>query len=635
MDGLRTIAVVPVVLFHAGFDLFSGGFVGVDVFFVISGYLITGIILSEVLAGNFNIIKFYERRARRILPALFLVILACLPFAWVLLSPRDLKDFSESLVAVSLFGSNFLFWKESGYFEGAAELKPLLHTWSLAVEEQYYVLFPMALMLAWRLGLRWMLAFFAAVFAASLAAAQWGAVHAPAANFYLLPTRSWELLIGAFVAMASLDKRRLNFSVAKKEVGAWIGLALIVYAIFFFDKETPFPSLYSLVPTVGAALIIVCATQETIAGKFIANKWFVGIGLISYSLYLWHQPLFAFARHAGYGESDKVVFGFLSVFAVLLAYLSWRYVESPFRNGWRFDRKQIFSYGTAGSVALIALGLAGHVKNGFMEMKATRDQLVVLKSITPSPRRADCHTAGESFIKAKDACEYHAGKLSWAAFGDSHAVELAYAMADELAAYGLSLKHFSFSNCVPTFGRTVGGQFKYCSEWTDQAAKYIAENKDIRNVVVSYRINNWLFGGHTGKYPRLVDDVGQSEREKVWNSYVNVLRHFVGSGKKVFLVLQAPEIPKSIDELVLEAGDARGRIYGADASWWKSRSEYLRARLHEIPREVTIIDPAQIFCDEAKCMAANGGVAYYFDDNHLTVAGAKLVAAGLMQSVGF
>src|SRR6185312_1937544 len=200
IDGLRALAVLPVILFHAGFQSFSGGFVGVDVFFVISGYLITTIILAELEQGRFSIINFYERRARRILPALFLVMFVCLPFAWLWLLPEDMKSFSQSLVAVSVFASNVLFWKKSGYFDTAAELKPLLHTWSLAVEEQYYVFFPIFLVLSWRLGKSKICGLLVMVFVMSLAVAQWASLAEPAAGFYLLPTRGWELLVGVFSA---------------------------------------------------------------------------------------------------------------------------------------------------------------------------------------------------------------------------------------------------------------------------------------------------------------------------------------------------------------------------------------------------------------------------------------------------
>jgi peptidoglycan/LPS O-acetylase OafA/YrhL len=196
IDGLRALAVLSVILFHAGFDGFGGGFVGVDVFFVISGYLITTIIISELNEGQFSLVNFYERRARRILPALFFTIILCIPFAWFWLLPSDLRDFSQSLIAVPIFSSNILFWRESGYFHAAAELKPLLHTWSLAVEEQYYIFFPLFLMFFWRLGKFWISALLSVVFVVSLAVAQWASVEMPEAAFFLLPTRGWELLIG-------------------------------------------------------------------------------------------------------------------------------------------------------------------------------------------------------------------------------------------------------------------------------------------------------------------------------------------------------------------------------------------------------------------------------------------------------
>ena len=188
IDGLRALAVLPVILFHAGFEWFSGGFVGVDIFFFISGYLITTIIISEMAEGKFSIVNFYERRARRIIPALFFVMAACLPFAWLWLTPIDLKDFGQSLIAVSIFISNTLFWWESGYFDTAAELKPLIHTWSLAVEEQYYILFPVFLILTWRLGIKWILIVLSIIFFFSLSVAAWATQYAVSYTHLTLPT---------------------------------------------------------------------------------------------------------------------------------------------------------------------------------------------------------------------------------------------------------------------------------------------------------------------------------------------------------------------------------------------------------------------------------------------------------------
>ncbi len=214
IDGLRCVAVIPVIFFHAGISIFSGGYVGVDVFFVISGYLITSIIIAEIEAGNFSIKGFYERRARRILPALFFIAFACIPFAWAWMTPSQLGEFFQSLSAVSIFSSNILFWLEIGYFNPAAELKPLLHTWSLAIEEQYYIFFPLFILAIWRFGKGVIFTSLLMIGFASILLAHWGSANHPGANFYLLPTRLWELLIGSlsgiYIAINELDKSKIN-----------------------------------------------------------------------------------------------------------------------------------------------------------------------------------------------------------------------------------------------------------------------------------------------------------------------------------------------------------------------------------------------------------------------------------------
>ena len=370
IDGLRAVAVLAVIFFHAGFNAFQGGYVGVDVFFVISGYLITTIILSDMNNQKFSIVTFYERRARRILPALFLVMLCCLPFAWFLLLPNDLKDFSESLAAVSVFSSNILFWRQSGYFDTASELKPLLHTWSLAVEEQYYILFPVFLMLLWKFRKRLIFAALMVVGIASLAAAEWGAYNKPDMTFFLLPTRAWELAIGALIAFYFLyNRKHAEFIKSRKkasEVLGFVGLLLICYSIFAFDDDTPFPSLYALIPTVGTGLIIIFSTSETAVGRLLGIKAMVGIGLISYSTYLWHYPIFVFARRASLTEPGTTLLLFLSALSVLLGFISWRFVESPFRNKGIISRRKIFSFGAVGSFLFVLIACAGVYTGGFI-----------------------------------------------------------------------------------------------------------------------------------------------------------------------------------------------------------------------------------------------------------------------------
>jgi peptidoglycan/LPS O-acetylase OafA/YrhL len=355
IDGLRALAVLSVILFHAGFETFSGGFVGVDIFFVISGYLITTIILAELEQGKFSIANFYERRARRILPALFLVMLLCIPFAWVLLAPADLNSFAKSLVAVSLFASNAFFWRYGGYFETAAELKPLLHTWSLAVEEQYYFLFPLFLMLFWRLGKRFIFISLGLVFIASIAIAQWGVYAQPTAAFFLLPARGWELLIGAFAAFYLAQANIKDCGKTISEVAGWLGLALILFAIFAYNKATPFPGFYALAPTLGTVLLILFASQHTTVGKFVGNKASVRVGLISYSTYLWHQPVLAFARHWS-KDLDKGISLLLVAFVLAISFFSWKFIELPFRSKERFDRRFVFIASFVAALFFIFIG---------------------------------------------------------------------------------------------------------------------------------------------------------------------------------------------------------------------------------------------------------------------------------------
>lgn len=424
VDGLRALAVLPVIFFHAGFQAFSGGFVGVDIFFVISGYLITSLILVERQAGTFSLARFYERRARRILPALFFVMLACLPFAWLLLSPADLKRFGQSLVSTSLYGSNILFWLTSGYFEPSGEFKPLLHTWSLAVEEQFYLLFPLAMLIGFRLGMRWLLAILAAAALLSLGAAHWGSQSHPEATFYLLFTRGWELLLGAFVAFYCLHARHRPPPPLVADIAGAAGLALLAYAIFAFDQHTPFPSLYALIPTVGTALLITFATAQTTTGKLLGSKVLVAIGLLSYSAYLWHQPVFSFARHWELEEPGTMLLASLSAIVFLLAYLSWRYIEAPFRDGRRVTRTQVVAYGSAFSVLFIALGLAGHFSGGFLSRYDGQDRYLATMD-TYEAREGLKDLSGSIRMKAFDPADARPKVLI---IGDSFAEDLINAL---------------------------------------------------------------------------------------------------------------------------------------------------------------------------------------------------------------
>jgi len=444
IDGLRAVAVVPVVLFHAGLSIFSGGYVGVDVFFVISGYLITTILITELSDGNFSLLKFYERRARRILPALFVVMLACIPFAWAWMQADDFRNFSQSLIAVSVFGSNVLFWLQSNYFGPGAETKPLLHTWSLAVEEQYYVLFPLLLMALWRWGRDRVFWVVVAFTIASFLLCLWGIQTMRSATFYLAPFRAWELLAGSICAFVMFRKPQ-----QPSEPLSLIGLALLVYGIFAYDGQTPFPSVYALAPVLGTALIILYASPATLVGKLLSMRGFVGIGLISYSMYLWHQPLFAFARIKSVFEPSLIVMLPLAVLSVCLAYLSWRYVEHPFRKHGAFgaaSQAKILGASVVGLLAFIVIGGHGHITKGrytgfgwnfTSEQHATLDNIIEMRRTHQEKGNSQfddgaCIFDSRRLYKAdvariEECYTRHGSGIM--VLGDSHAIDLYGALA--------------------------------------------------------------------------------------------------------------------------------------------------------------------------------------------------------------
>lgn len=438
IDGLRAIAVLSVILFHAGVSFIGGGFVGVDVFFVISGFLITSILIQEKESGTYSLTNFYERRIRRIFPALFLIIAVTIALSWLYFLPKDMYEFAQSLIAVPFFSSNILFWKSSGYFDTDSELKPLLHTWSLAVEEQYYILFPIFLSLTWNIKRNRMISLFIAIILMSLILSIWGSYYKPIAAFFLLPSRIWELGLGALTAFYCLKKEPQVISNLYRQIGSLSGLVLIFASVLLYDANTPFPGLYALPPTIGTILVILFSTPDTLVGKTLGAKPLVAIGLISYSAYLWHYPLFAIYRYDSLIEPDQTILLVLSALSLILAYFSWKFVEIPFRKKGAISRKNIFRLAAIASVTIITFGAIAYTKNGF-------ESYYILKRLSPEDKKnyqilkgidngnhemldnQDCHfwnkTIDENFLKRFETCQKKYGKAV-IILGDSHAMNL-------------------------------------------------------------------------------------------------------------------------------------------------------------------------------------------------------------------
>jgi peptidoglycan/LPS O-acetylase OafA/YrhL len=370
IDGLRAIAVGAVILYHAqitilGYQPFKGGFIGVDIFFVISGYLISSIILKELITtGSLSFKHFYERRVRRILPALLFVMLISLPFAYLYLLPSSFVDFSKSIIYSLGFSSNIYFWYSgSEYGAESALLKPFLHTWSLSVEEQFYILFPLILLIIFKFFKRKIINFFLISIVISLCLASYTSSIYPSASFYLLFTRVWELLIGSMLAYYKITK---GFS-KKKGVTLILpslGMFLILYSIIIFDNQNPAPSFLTLLPVIGCSMVIYFANPNEMITKVLSTKLFVGIGLISYSLYLWHYPVFAYSRIVNFTEDVILKKILLAVIIILLSIFSYYLVEKPFRNK-KYKFKLVFFIITVSILILVSFNQIVIQNNGF------------------------------------------------------------------------------------------------------------------------------------------------------------------------------------------------------------------------------------------------------------------------------
>lgn len=640
MDGLRAVAVLAVVFFHAGLSGFSGGYVGVDVFFVISGYLITSILLAELEGQRFSIVNFYERRARRILPALTVVLLATSVAAFLLMPPSLLSGYAQSLASVAAFCSNVFFYLSSGYFSTASDEKPLLHTWSLAVEEQYYLLFPLLLAGLWflrRAGIAWLLLGLAAI---SLLTSEYLLRQkAIDANFYLIFSRAWELLAGSLLALV----RPESWSFIGQRARAWlasIGLLLIVGAVFLLDHKTPFPGLYALLPVMGACLVITFCDAGSTTGKLLSSRLMVGIGLISYSLYLWHQPLFAFLRMKTAYPPTVMMFAAAIVAAFALAILSYFYVEQPFRDKRRYSRHSIFQLSAASLAVMLLLGAIGMQGDG---LPGRFKQAELMASATASPMRERCHTSGTDYLKPQDACEYFGKQTTWATLGDSHTVELAYALGEKLQKQDQGVLHLSFSGCPP--GLLFEAKQPGCSAWLREAVAHLEQRDDIRHVLVGFSYTRFLFGDLGHLYPSIPDyspankylpayaSLSPEElREQYWLSLKTIVDRLLAAGKEVYVVYPIPELPMDITKAITpfsifndSSAHNLDRITSQD--FYLARHAYMLEKLDSLTygNKLHAIKPLETLCVNGDCPAVIDDEALYFDDNHLSLAGARKV----------
>jgi peptidoglycan/LPS O-acetylase OafA/YrhL len=610
IEGLRALAILPVLLFHAGVPGLTGGYVGVDVFFVISGFLITGIIARQVDERRFSIIEFYERRIRRIFPALITVMAFVCLGAVLFYLPSDFKAVPRSIAATLLFCSNILFFMESGYFSTGAHVKLMLHTWSLAVEEQFYLFFPLLLMAIRRLGRAVRVVTVVLIALVSLVASLMLVHRQPDFTFYMLPTRAWELMAGSMLAIGAVPQVTLRWL---RELLAAAAVASIAWAVVMFNEATVFPGANALFPVLGAAALIHVA-PGTVVGRVLGTAPFRFFGLISYSLYLWHWPLIVLTEYV----TDAPLRGWLTVAviaaAILMATLSWKFVEAPFRSKARFDARAIFILAAVGSVAI--LGVAGVLQTTRGWPQRFPAQVVALDRSADdvSPRRKACHLLADSAAKVSAPCALGAAVApATVVWGDSHGVELTYALGEIAGTKGASVAEQTMSSCAPVLDVDIPQQ-PDCRAHNRRVLDYVLKTSSVKTVVL---MGFWADPAN-GRIPGMAAGLQRT---------VDALR---AGGRTVVVIGPVPPnsvfVPRRLAHLA-QAGklqDARG-VTPAELDGMVAYLAPTFANLKA--RGVTIVQPRDILCEGDACAIQRDGRSLYFDRHHLSLTGARLLAA--------
>ncbi len=615
LDGLRGIAVAVVVAYHLGLPFAPGGFVGVDVFFVLSGFLITGLIAAELEAGAFSVVSFYDRRIRRIVPALVFVCTCTAALAYMFLLPGELKQFASSLIATALSVSNLWCLLYSGYFDHAAETQPLFHTWSLGVEEQFYIVFPLLLMAAfkWRRDriavIIWLL------LAGSLLLSVVRLDAHPQSTFFLLPTRAWELLTGSIIALGLVPKPASRL---ERDAASALGLLAIAIAVFSYTSKTPFPGLAALLPCVGAALVIWGGQGENSPGRLLLTaRPLVLLGLISYSLYLWHWPLIVFANllnvEALTGLQKTAVAGT----SLALAALTWRFIEQPFRRRGAdgFTRPAIFWSGGLSLGGLVAAALVLTSSQGMPSRFSQQVLDLADAESDSSPLRAKCHAldlANGSFDNTCVLGEAVPPKII--VYADSHGAEFSAVLGSLAKSRNESIRQVTASGCPPVADLMHLGEA--CARYnTKMIAKLVTI--DPATIIIVANSSAW----------------SNDEPERYWRGLRNSVAALSGAGHRLIVMGPIPHLP---NHMGAPATIARWTDRGNDPADFKFSPEErflsVDAHLRSIAAEVnaTYVPVAPELCKDQRCSAYLEDAVLYYDDNHLSMRGADILARKLL-----
>jgi len=647
IDGLRAVAVLAVILFHAELDAFSGGYVGVDIFFVISGFIITRLIAPQIARGEFSLVDFYERRIRRLFPALFVMLLVSTLVGALILLPDDFASLSRNALGAAGFVANIFYWMQTGYFEGDAHVRVLLHTWSLAVEEQFYILFPLFLLGLARFWPRHLVGAVGAVALLSFVACLWAMTADPSAAFYLTPFRAWELLVGALLALGLVPPAP---SSAGRAVAGMAGLAMVMGAIIGFDEMTPFPGAAALLPCLGAALLI-HAGQASPSGRLLSLPPMRFLGRISYSAYLWHWPLFVFINYYVIESLSLWQHVGLVGIAILLGALSWRLIEQPFRHvpAGREARSSAFVAAGGGAILVCALSLFIYLNRGLPDRFPDRAVRLAHYSTSMNPESDRCENV-DLQLEAGSSCTIGDPKRAdiflW---GDSHAAAL-FGALDPLAREGRGIIYGATPQCPPLLEM---GTTPECIEGNRRKLAFVLSRPEVRTVILAARWSLYLEGRYVeggdaetnNGVPQLIGAGGhhyrrfsRSARRAFRSRLDELVEVLLRNGKHIVLLYPVPETGYDIPS-TLALMSSRGEN---PADFTISHFLYLQRQrrairildgLGEQPG-LTRIRPDRIFCKASRCMTYANGAALYFDSHHLSIPGAALLFPVMRQAIG-
>lgn len=613
IDGLRAVAILPVLLFHVGAAWIPGGFTGVDVFFVISGFLITSIIVREAETNSFSLADFYKRRALRILPALSVVLIASILGSQAFLYVDQFEDFGEALTHTSIFAANIHFWSSTGYFDPAAEESPLLHMWSLAVEEQFYVIFPLLVMALARFGRK---ALFAAValFAAGSLAVSIGTAHShPYAGFYLLPSRFWEMAAGAMLAIAApsaIQNKNIRL------IPALLGLWAISFGMFALTPDVPFPGWAAIFPVLGASLLIAFA-PGTVVGRILATRPMVWIGKISFSLYLWHWPLIVFYRAEFGHDLDMIDAALIIAASFAAAGVTYFFVETPFRSKKLRGASSLRVLPAFGCALALFAGTGWLIGNYAADIKAMEEEDRYIASFLEYPKRPDfrknirrhiCFVKNnppdkfetfdrEECLKKDDA------KPNYLLIGDSHAAHLWKGLKEEFSE--INLMQMNVSGCQPN--SVVRKRFKPCDDMLNYLKDEYLPGAELDGVII---VGRWR-----AKYTKQLHD------------YLVDLKDYVD---EILVLGPVAEYDDDLPRLLLDR-KFEGDTTQADKAIVRSKKDVSKNIANFAVREgFSFVSQYDILCPKEECIhILPDGSPVIFDYGHLTLEGARFVAAGV------